>query len=271
MKLSDLRYFFSQPRPARRYGVDVERIALAGEPAFDYAHWRNPRVERRIFDPGELFALRRFLRPGDFVVDVGAHAGDSAVAYAVVVGTGGCVLALEPNPLAFEVLARNAELMTPVGRIEPRRLAAAENDGRMTFEYSDPDLTNGGLHKNIARIRHGHLVKLEVDVVLLPRLLAQEYADELPRLRFVKIDAEGYDYDIALTMKGLFEQYRPYVQVEIYRHIDAATRHAIYDLFTQLRYRIHWIHGNALMVGDPVRRTEMFSPDRRDVLCVPED
>ena len=119
MKLSDLRYFFSQPRPARRYGVDIERVSLAGEPPFDYAHWRNPRVERRIFDPGELFALRRFLRPGDFVVDVGAHAGDSAVAYAVVVGPEGCVLALEPNPLAFEVLARNAELVAPVGRIEP--------------------------------------------------------------------------------------------------------------------------------------------------------
>ncbi len=48
------------------------------------------------------------LRPGDVVVDVGAHVGTFAVQAAEAVGSGGKVIALEPTPQTFACLSANA-------------------------------------------------------------------------------------------------------------------------------------------------------------------
>ena len=56
--------------------------------------------------------------------------------------------------------------------------------------------------------------------------------------------------------------------------ISPATREAIHDLFDGMRYRMHWVSGNALLVGDPVRRGDLGSShrrdNRRDMFCVPD-
>ena len=55
-------------------------------------------------------AIRQFVSPGDFVIDIGAHSGDTTVPMALAAGQGGCTLALEPNRYVFKVLAANVTL-----------------------------------------------------------------------------------------------------------------------------------------------------------------
>ena len=49
------------------------------------------------------------LRYGDIVADLGATVGEFTIKAAKKVGTDGVVIAIEPNPLDFELLRRNAE------------------------------------------------------------------------------------------------------------------------------------------------------------------
>jgi tRNA A58 N-methylase Trm61 len=49
--------------------------------------------------------LRKYLRPGDTAIDIGAQVGDTTVPMAFAVGKEGCVFGLEPNDHTFAVLA----------------------------------------------------------------------------------------------------------------------------------------------------------------------
>ena len=53
-----------------------------------------------------------------------------ALTLALAAGRAGCVLALEPNRYAFDILAANARLNPDATRIEPRCCAATPPPGR---------------------------------------------------------------------------------------------------------------------------------------------
>src|SRR5512147_1317925 len=55
----------------------------------------------------ELQTLLALIRPGDVVLDVGAHVGIFALAFARRVASHGRVVAFEPQPALFDLLKRN--------------------------------------------------------------------------------------------------------------------------------------------------------------------
>jgi FkbM family methyltransferase len=79
----------------------------------------------------ELFEfLRRELRPGDVVIDIGAFLGTYAILEARAVGRGGRVIAFEPSPWTFAVLERHLR-MNGLTQIEARCAAVGDRTGRV--------------------------------------------------------------------------------------------------------------------------------------------
>ena len=78
--------------------------------------------------------------------------------------------------------------------------AAAPTEGFMEFEYSDAGFCNGGRHKGIPAIKHGHPFKLEVFCVNLENELREHFSDMLTQLKFIKVDTEGYDLYVLESM-----------------------------------------------------------------------
>jgi FkbM family methyltransferase len=62
------------------------------------------------YSESEVAMMRRFLRAGDTVLDVGANIGDLTLPLAEIVGPTGRVYALESNPDAYHVLCANLAL-----------------------------------------------------------------------------------------------------------------------------------------------------------------
>jgi FkbM family methyltransferase len=87
----------------------------------------------------------RLLRPGDEVVDVGAHCGYYSVLMAGLVGAGGRVHAFEPNPALLELLARSAVLNGFEQRIVRNACACAAEVGRGVPLYVSRQRQNQGL------------------------------------------------------------------------------------------------------------------------------
>ena len=90
------------------------------------------------------------------------------------------------------------------------------------------------------------------------------------RLRYVKIDTEGFDRAVAHSLRELLRDARPYVKSEIYRHMPDEERAAYYDDLRGLRYRIfkcdeHVARGRELARGD------MGLWRHFDILAVPEE
>jgi FkbM family methyltransferase len=185
-------------------------------------------------------------------MDIGAHTGDSTIPIALACGPQGVVLALEPNPFVFEVLKANAGLNLGKTAIVPLMIAATSEDRVYRFSYSDEGFCNGGAFDGLTRWRRGHAFALDVQGRHLPSLLESEYAALLPRLRYIKIDAEGADYQILSGLTALVRARRPFIRLEVFKHTPDAERSALFDLLSGLGYSLHRIAGDTAYRGERI-------------------
>jgi len=270
MKFKEIFYLFGLKPAARSFGHEVVTFNLAQDGPVQYARWLHPKEQRRLITQEGVTNLRKFLKPGDVAIDIGGHTGDTALPLALAVGGTGCVLAFEPNPYVFEILKKNSELNPGKARIIPVPLAATAQAGEFEFEYSDAGFGNGGLHQGISKWRHAHAFKLKVRGEHLPTYLAQHHADLIPRVRMIKVDAEGYDIEILKSMRDFIAERRPFIRIEVYKWLPAEKRTAIHEFFTGLRYEPRLLVSDNYEIGEVVRPEDMHANRHFDIFAVPQ-
>jgi FkbM family methyltransferase len=270
MKLKEALYLLGLARPGpRTYGHEVCTFDLPRDGRVELARWLHPAEGTKAVRQEELDALRGFLRPGDVVLDVGAHSGDTAVPFALAVGPTGAVLAFEPNRYVFPVLEANARLNPGRTTILPFRYAATPEDGRMVFEYSDPGFCNGGRHEGISRWRHAHAFELEVEGVNVERFLSARHPELLGRIRYVKVDAEGFDRVILESLRGLIARTRPFLRAEVFKKSTREQRQALVRTITGMGYRLERVASEADLHGEPVTEADVMRWRHFDVFGTP--
>lgn len=271
MKLKELLWLVGVPRPRpRRYGHEVRAFALPRDGEVHLARWLHPSEEAKEIRQPTVDALREFLRPGDVAIDIGAHSGDTAVPMALAVGQEGAVLAFEPNAYVFPVLEANAALNRDKTRIVALPFAVAPTDGKMTFQYSDAGFCNGGYHEGIGRWRHAHVFDLEVEGIALEPFLAARYPDLVPRLRYVKIDAEGFDRSIIESIAGLLRRARPYLECEFFKRLTLEQRLAQLRAIAALGYRVRRVVSDDDRHGEEVHEGNLMAWRHFNVFCTPD-
>ena len=254
----------------REFPTEITQVVLDDGP-IRFARWRHPAEREKTVSQESVDALRAFLRQGDVAIDIGAHTGDSTVPIALAVGPAGTVFALEPNPYVFRVLELNASLNPASTHIVPLMFAAMTGDGEFDFEYSDEGYCNGGFHQSISPWRHGHFSKLRVQGRNLLDYLRATSPDLLPKVRFIKIDTEGFDRAVARTLAPLLKASRPFLKTEIYKHMPADERAAYFDDLRGLGY-VCFKCGEVDYQGEPLRRHSDLSKWRHfDMFAVPEE
>jgi len=269
VKLRELAGLAGWRTRPRTYGFEVRRFDLRSDGPVEYAQWLHPGESPKTIRQDEVDQLRRFIRPGDVVLDIGAHSGDSTLPLALAAGPAGCVLALEPNPYVFPVLEKNATLNRDRTAIVPLNFAATAEPGPVTFEYSDAGFCNGGRHEGISRWRHGHAFPLTVRGEHLPSWLAAHRPDLVDRIRFVKVDAEGYDLAVLRSMAGLIDRLRPFVRAEVYRHLSRDQREALLEFLLSRGYDLHRVEDDAAYLGEQVALADAMRWRHFDVFAVP--
>lgn len=172
----------------------------------------------------------------------------------LAVGKEGAVLALEPNRYVFKVLQKNAQLNPKLTNIIPLCAAATKEAGEFEFNYSDASFSNGGFLSQIEKKRHGHAYKLKVKGVNLQDLLYEQYANLLPKLEMIKIDAEGYDKEILKTIPSILEQFHPNILAECYKRLNQSERYELFDVIHAYGYQLFRLTdiagtGNRIRIG----------------------
>lgn len=267
MKLRELLYAVGWGKTPREYPFEVERFTLPREGALEFARWRHPKDRRKEISQAAVDALRAFLREGDCAIDIGAHVGDTALPIALAVGRLGTVFAFEPNPYVFKVLQANASLNREKTSIVPLPFAAAEEDGQLTFTYSDPGFSSGGLPVPGRR----RFFRLQVSGKNVVRLLEREFPDRLERVRYVKIDTDGHDRSVVASMREFLLAKRPYLKTEFYKHLSAEARVAQHDEIRALGYRLYRCLGEETYRGPEVSLDDLKGRSNFDAFAVPED
>ena len=261
-----------KPKP-KTYGFVIEAHDLPREGRLDIARWAHPGAYR--VAPAQMQAvvdqLRRFLRAGDVAIDIGAHAGDTSIPIALAVGPTGAVLALEPNPYVFPVLERNAGLNPAKATIIPLMFAAMRADGQYEFQYGEEGYCNGGFHEGMSKWLHGSAFKVQVEGRNVQEFLTRHHPDLIPRVRFIKIDTEGFDLAVLETLETLVRTQRPFLQVEMFslRKSDPAYRRKLFDFLARLEYDVHRMESNDNYLGELITAENLMRWNVYDVFCVP--
>lgn len=166
-------------------------------------------------------ALRRFLKAGDIVYDIGANVGFYTLFASVLIGESGHVFSFEPLPENLRDLKRHLEL-NRVRNCTVIDAAVSSSDGEAAFDLSVDHCT-------------GHLATtgtLHVRTLTLDRLI-QEAGVRPPNL--MKIDIEGAEYECLQGAAEVIQTFRPVIFLATHgREVHVACL----KLLAQWRYRI---------------------------------
>lgn len=269
MKFKNIPFLLGFKPKVREYGHKIISIHLSGENELKLAQWLHPDAGKINIEEDEIVALKKFLNPGDVAIDIGGYTGDTAIPLALVTGKSGQVLVLEPNKYVFKILEINADLIRDKGNILPLPFAATPENKSMEFEYSDPGFCNGGFHEGISKWKHGHAYKLKVEGRNLVNYLKEHHHELIPRIRYIKIDAEGFDYSVLESISEIIEKQKPFIRVEVYKHTDLVYRLKLFRFLKTRNYNIFLFNDSSDYKGQLITENDLMKWVHYDIFAVP--
>lgn len=190
------------------------------------------------------------LKPGDVCIDAGALYGDHTIAYAKAVGMQGTVIAIESNPLAFSCLQKN--MAKAEGSVLCVNAALGENHGGKAMH----EIHEGNI--GMSTVTEDEKKGVEIPTVSIDGLMKDA---DLTKLAFIKIDCEGWEFNILKGARGVLKFLRPVLLIEINAYAlsqQGASDRDIYELLLECGYS--W----RIIQPECTGSSPMF-----DILCFP--
>jgi len=176
--------------------------------------FKNPplaKIDRDViigwYEDRDLMLIKRFIRPGDYVIDVGAYKGYYTMFMSKIVGRNGKVFSFEPNKSNIYFLRKNIEhnSLANVEIIEK----ACDKEKAEKDPYLDRQDDTGG---TIQRFSYYDTYKTEK--VGVDRL--DSYLKDLRHaVSFIKIDTEGNDFNVIMGAEKIIEKDAPTLCFEV--------------------------------------------------------
>jgi len=183
----------------------------------------------------EFHLLPQWVSTGDWVLDIGANVGQYTKRMSDLVGAHGRVIAFEPVPATFALLAANAERFEH-GNVS---LFNAAVSGKLDVLGMDiPRFASGLINYYQAHLTEGgqgatRVLTLPVDALQIDR-----------RVSLVKIDAEGHEAQVIDGMQVLLQRWQPTLIVE-------TGSQALIDRIAALGYEVNRLAGSSNVVCRP--------------------
>jgi FkbM family methyltransferase len=150
------------------------------------------------------------LTAGSWVIDVGANVGIVTGQMCAAVGPGGRVTALEPVPANADRL-RSLARDNGLAHLEVVQVAAAEAAGRQAL-HLPPEGNSGWGSFSASWLDSG---SLEVELQPLDDLVASRRTPDHPRVDLVKVDVEGYEFEVLEGARRMLAADRPVLVIEL--------------------------------------------------------
>lgn len=203
-------------------------------------------------------AFQKLIRPGDQVIEVGAHIGYIAMWLGHLVGPTGHVFTFEPGENNLPYTRQNVARHRNITLVEK---AVGDHCGVMTFHMEsltgqNNSLVNDfeGLEKNQQNAVKAEMRTVEVEVITLDQFAKENRIQ--PRL--IKIDVEGFEFEALSGMIELMRHARPIIMVEVQRRQDE-----IYQLMTELNYDLRRADGSPITCPTDFQLNTFCSPKEK--------
>ncbi len=192
--------------------------------------------------------VEELVRPGDFVIDVGAFVGFYAEFLSRLVGRSGSVWSFEPVPQTYEMLRYNMDKLG-CANVRTFPLALSDHEGRALMEV--PRFSSYGESYYDSRLTTSPtpgLRSVGVGVNTLDSLIGDA------RPAFIKIDAEGHEVPVLGGAMATLRRWHPALMLEsvLKGYEEAAT------VLRPLGYRPYVLQGRQFRAAGTDRTQNTF-------------
>lgn len=201
------------------------------------------------------YSIKKFIKPGDHILDIGANLGYYSILFAKWAGTAGRVHAIEPIPVYNKIFTEKSRKFNNI-TLYPYALGTENKQVEMVMPLTGGYLHTGLPHVSDPQCNSGEALRFEASMKN-----PNELFSDLARLDYVKCDVEGYEYEILKTMENIIAKFRPIVQVEIWGQNESK----MLDLFSEMQYGAFRIRRNGTLI--PLEE----APEKGDVIFIPNE
>src|SRR3989344_4015284 len=147
---------------------------------------------RGYYEPFITEIVKKNIKKGDVVLDIGAHIGYYTLLFARLVGEKGKVYAFEPDPENFALLKKNVEV-NGYRNVVLEQKAVSDNPGTVKLH-----LGGRSAHHSIYKNMYSCNRSVDVKSVRLD--------DYIDTVNFIKIDVEGAEYSAFKGMQSILRK-----------------------------------------------------------------
>jgi|ERR1035437_355878 FkbM family methyltransferase len=197
------------------------------------------------------------------VYDIGANNGLVTLYFARAVESNGKVLSFEPNPYLFKILQNNIKANL-FQNVLSYNLAIGCEDKKDYLIYDPYNAATGSLNEKIKSSIANQIFskKIQINITSLDKLISTE---NIPGPEFVKIDVEGYEYEVLCGMQKTIETRRPELFIEIHGSTDE-------DKYQNIKLITEYLIKNAYSVehietGNIINESNFSAAMRGHIYC----
>lgn len=220
------------------------------------------------YEPHILDLIAKYLKKEGTFVDVGANIGQHSMFSASIVGNGGKVYSFEPIPSIYEQLLDSVKINHFESIIETHNVALGEESKPETL-YIEINNVGG------SSIVGPHGKASEEITINIER--GDDMLRDIQHIDMIKIDVEGYEYEVLSGMQKILLQHRPIIILEFsgQLYITKGDKHGdkIISLLENIGYDLYDIEDYMRKITSKNTFLSAFSKDKAqcDILCLPKN
>lgn len=219
-----------------------------------------------VYEDYILNIIAEYLPENGVLFDVGANIGQHSLFAAAFLKNQGQVYGFEPVPALFQQFSKSVELNS-FDNIKLYNIACGNAS------------SSGQIHLNYANAGQASLIELDQteEVVSVQVIKLDDLFPDLNELSFIKIDVEGYEYEVLLGTKELISRTKPVILLEfspiIYNKTDPGVSEKILD-FLMNQYDLTDIDDGGYLIKNKQEYMTSFIARNRpqsNILCLPKN
>lgn len=198
----------------------MENTILCTTPLGDFYVLRNDRwigktlIEGKAWEEDLITFLKKYVRKGSTILDIGANIGTHSIPFARYVGTEGTVYSFEPQKIIYNLLVKNINMNKLHNIIIPLNVAVGHKicHVRLNSKICDGKRKGKDIDYNTAELINYGGIELgkdgeEVEMINIDSL-------ELDNISLIKVDVEGCEQLVICGLKKTIERCRPVIVYE---------------------------------------------------------
>lgn len=201
--------------------------------------------------------LYDLVQKGYYIIDVGSNFGETTLNFAKLTGTTGKVFSFEPDTYCFNKLKSNISL-NKFSNIQIFNIGLGSSDAE--YYLSSENIHNRGENK------------IQINSPMQPNIKVKKLDDimdsyQIKKVDLIKIDVEGFEYDVLRGASNTIMKHRPIMFIEVNDN-NLRTYNSSAPCLMQFlkKYYTKIIHAET---GEPIHETSSFKDKHFDIIVYP--